>query len=235
MPFGSPRYDFSLTDSSNSRVLELARQGAPEGTLVVAETQSSGRGRWGRAWEGAAGKSLLFSLLLRPGEGELSQLSAVFGVALAEACGMGELKWPNDLLFSGRKAAGVLIEGNKDALVLGIGLNVNQLAADFPEELRATATSLRMELGRELGREEVLARVLASCEKRYQMWRQGAFQEIRDAWTKRASYLGQRVRAGKVEGTLIGLNEDGSLAIQGSEGIEKLVSGEVFGLRPILD
>jgi BirA family biotin operon repressor/biotin-[acetyl-CoA-carboxylase] ligase len=216
-------------------VLELARQGAPEGTLAVADAQSSGRGRWGRAWEGAAGKSLLFSLLLRPGQGELSQLSAVFGVALAEACGIGELKWPNDLLLSGRKAAGILIEGNRDALVLGIGLNVNQVPEDFPEELRGAATSLRIQQGRELEREAVLARILRSCESHYDLWRQGAFQEIREAWTKRASYLGQRVRAGDVEGTLLGLNEDGSLSIRCGQGIEKLVSGEVFGLRPILD
>jgi BirA family transcriptional regulator, biotin operon repressor / biotin---[acetyl-CoA-carboxylase] ligase len=142
-----------ITASTNDDVRSLGEHHAPSGTVVIAERQSAGRGRRGRAWYGTAGRSLHYSMLLRPGSDGFSTLTAapvrvglVTARALNRALGLTvALKWPNDLQFSGRKIGGILCESIVDThpfLVVGIGINVTQQEDDFPPELRDHATSL---------------------------------------------------------------------------------------------
>ena len=145
----------AVTDSTNRVAMEMAENGAKHGTVVVADAQTAGRGRMGRRWVSPAGKNLYVSLLLRPSVPtvDATRLALVAGVALAdavEAVGVpASLKWPNDLYCGGRKAAGILAEMASDPdgvrhVVIGVGLNVNMEEADFPPDLRGTATSLRI-------------------------------------------------------------------------------------------
>ena len=164
--------------STNDLAKELAREGAPAGTIVLSEKQSSGRGRAGRTWHSPPGAGIYLSLIVRPDHPRPSPgiLQFTSGVAVAHAAMKrtakpARLRWPNDLLFSGRKAAGLLVEAietEKDpALVVGIGLNVNHIEEDFPEDLRGTATSLRLVCGHPLDRVSVLATLLESIEEWY--------------------------------------------------------------------
>jgi BirA family biotin operon repressor/biotin-[acetyl-CoA-carboxylase] ligase len=136
---GTPRVHLRQTDSTNARARELAVRGAPHGTLVTAGEQSAGRGRQGRTWSAPAGRALLCSLILREPP-RLLPLRA--GVAVSEVCGeRAVVKWPNDVLVSGRKLAGILVEGRPQEgwAVLGIGLNVAVRPEQFPPELRDRA------------------------------------------------------------------------------------------------
>jgi BirA family biotin operon repressor/biotin-[acetyl-CoA-carboxylase] ligase len=144
--------------STNDAVRELAAAGAPEGTIVVADEQTAGRGTKGRAWHSPPGLGLYASLLLRPASGDLALLPIAAGIAARDAVeashGIGaRLRWPNDIVFDGRKLGGVLCEssmagGLPELAVLGIGINVNHGPGDFPAELQETAISLGTALGR---------------------------------------------------------------------------------------
>src|SRR3972149_6765033 len=161
----------AVTDSTNRVAMEMAENGAPHGTVVVADEQTAGRGRMGRRWESPPGKNLYVSLLLRPPVPtvEAPRLSLVAGVALADAVEeMGvspSLKWPNDLYLGERKAAGILAEMASDPdgvrhVVIGVGLNVNMAEAGFPPVLRGGAAPPRTRAGRTFRRVDVLARML---------------------------------------------------------------------------
>lgn len=175
--FGRPRHDYPALDSTNDRALELLEAGAPEGTLVVAEEQTRGRGRRDRVWHSPAGVSLYASLLLRPAIAAnslpLVPLCAATGTAraLEEWGGLQgvSIKWPNDLLLGGKKLAGILAEARGDAgspaVVVGLGMNVNVL--DFPKAMEGTATSLRLATGHSWDRPRLLSAVLAFWEADY--------------------------------------------------------------------
>ena len=146
--FGHPRRHFRVTDSTNERARALALEGAPAGTVVTAEEQTSGRGRRGRPWAAPAGKALLYSAILRPLGLEHALLPLAVPLAVCEAvesvaaleC---RVKWPNDVWIEESKAAGVLIEAHPpDWAVIGIGLNLAIEAAEFPSDLRWQATSV---------------------------------------------------------------------------------------------
>ena len=150
---------------------------APEGTVVVADEQTSGRGRLGRRWLAPAGTSLLCSVQLRPrvDPQRLPELTGVAAHAAAEALetvtGLAvEIKEPNDLLVGGRKVAGVLAEAREERVVLGIGINVNIADADLPKEVDLQATSLLVETGEATDRAELLAELLDRLERRYAAW-----------------------------------------------------------------
>jgi BirA family biotin operon repressor/biotin-[acetyl-CoA-carboxylase] ligase len=177
--FGRPLRAFDSVDSTNTSALEWAAQGAPEGALVVADHQTAGRGRWGRAWMSEPGGALQFSLVLRPRFG-LDRLG-VLGLALGVACAEGieavtslptKVKWPNDVLVEGRKLVGILIEtrvvgAQLDAAVAGIGINVRWA----PDE-RATSVVTEMDrlsLGEPPARAELLATVLVAIEDVYRL------------------------------------------------------------------
>lgn len=164
---------YRYLESCRSTQRELTPADA-EGAVVAAGHQTEGRGRLGRSWEDAPGKSLLFSLLLTPAvpADRLPQLTVLAAEAVAEAVG-GDVKEPNDVLLGGRKVAGVLGEASEGRVVLGIGLNANQAPGELPPATRLPATSLRVERGDAVDRAELLAAILAALERRYDAWLSG--------------------------------------------------------------
>ena len=245
---GTPWSDpvvLGVTDSTNRVAMEMAENGAPHGTVVVADAQTAGRGRMGRRWVSPAGKNLYVSLLLRPSvpAADAPRLALVAGVALAdtvEAMGVtASLKWPNDLYCGGRKAAGILAEMASDSggvrhVVIGVGLNVNMEEADFPPDLRDAATSLRIRAGRAFRRVDVLARLLDAFGTRYAGFIGGGFSTLRDGWDRRDFLRGRRVllrrQGGEGWGTADGLDTAGALRFlpDGGPAIESVHSGEIL-------
>jgi BirA family transcriptional regulator, biotin operon repressor / biotin---[acetyl-CoA-carboxylase] ligase len=166
---GTP-YTFVEQTASTQRLLG---EDDPEGATAVADHQTAGRGRLGRIWEDVAGRSLLVSVLLRPSAPMpiWPELSLVAGGAVAQAIGNGaEVRPPNDVFLNGKKVAGILPEATRGRVVLGIGVNVNQAANELPADTVKPATSLRVELGRELDRAELLADILVELERAYDAW-----------------------------------------------------------------
>ena len=161
---------YRYLESCPSTQREVGAEDA-EGTVVAAGHQTAGRGRLDRTWEDAPGTSLLFSLLLTPrvAAERLPELTILAAEAVAEAVD-GEVKAPNDVLLGGRKVAGVLGEASESRVVLGIGVNANQTAAQLPAETRLPATSLRVARGAPVDRAELLAAILAALERRYDAW-----------------------------------------------------------------
>lgn len=171
--FGTP-YRFVDSCASTQRLLE---DDDPEGTTVATDHQTHGRGRLGRVWEDAPGRSILVSVLLRPRPPMplWPELSLVAGEAVARALrnetGVdASLRHPNDVVVAGRKLVGVLPEATAGRVVLGIGVNVNQSAEELPTETVKPPTSLRVELGREVERAPLLAAILAELEHGYDAW-----------------------------------------------------------------
>ena len=199
--------------------------GAPDGTLVTATEQSAGRGRQGRTWSAPPRKALLMSAIVR----DLTRRDAV-----AEACDEVAgtscgIKWPNDIWIEGRKLSGILLEGRPQEgwAVIGIGVNVGTLREEFPEELRATATSLAIESGADAGVEAVLESVLLALERRLA----DPAEQILSAWRERDVLRGNGVRWNGGQGTAAGVDRDGSLLVDSDAGRVTLDAGEVHLLR----
>ncbi|RTL57034.1 MAG: biotin--[acetyl-CoA-carboxylase] ligase [Rhodocyclaceae bacterium] len=235
--------DVAECDSTNTQLLARAEAGAPSGSVLVADRQSAGRGRRGRAWYGAPGDSLTFSLLWRFPENSPAPaaLSLAVGLGLARGLesmgveGLG-LKWPNDLLLRGRKLGGVLVElqaGQLRSAVIGVGLNLH-LATDLPSEIKGLAAALDETPG-ECGREPVLAALLSGLLTTLDEYAVVGFAGLRDAWLARHAYQGQMVRISggmDMEGQCAGVDADGGLLLQTSQGVRAVVSGDV-SLRPV--
>ena len=232
-------------DSTNSRAVTLALEGAPEGTLVLAEHQTRGKGRQGRRWLAPPGSSLLMSLILRPSiEPRQAQwatmvcsLAAV--EAIAQVCGLTVgVKWPNDLVVSGKKLGGVLTElglrGERlDYVAVGLGLNVNLDLSTLPEVM-SPPTSLLSELGHPVSRLELLVALLERIETRYQAMSAG-WSPLSD-WCEHLATLGQRVRVSSstepvIEGVAEGVDEDGALLVRSPEGCLHIVHAGDVTLR----
>jgi BirA family biotin operon repressor/biotin-[acetyl-CoA-carboxylase] ligase len=226
--------------STNDEAKRLALLGEPEGTLVVADTQTAGRGRTGRQWVTPPGAAIALSLILRPqiALSHTTQLSLLGGLAVLEGIQKFsalpiQLKWPNDVLVRGRKVAGVLVEagfvGNVlEYVVLGIGVNVN---GGPPPELRLDyeATTLAGELGTPLDREAVTQSILSALDRRYP---QLGTPDLASAWWEHLAMRGQAVRVlgmlETLEGQLLGVKGDGALVIQLANGDTRtILSGDV--------
>ncbi len=235
---------FKETASTNDVIERLARDGAKEGVVVFAESQTRGRGRLGRKWHSPPGQGLYFSVLLRPKLRplEATQLTVVAATALVRAIEATTsvrpaIKWPNDLLVGGRKIAGVLTELSAELdtikhLTLGIGLDVNQAAADFPPELRNIATSLRLAGGEMVSRPELATRLLRELDHDYSRIRRGDFAGLADEWEARCTTIGQQVIIRTGERTLKGraetLDADGALLVRTQHGrLERVIGGDV--------
>jgi BirA family biotin operon repressor/biotin-[acetyl-CoA-carboxylase] ligase len=205
----------------------------PEGAVAVCEEQTAGRGRLGRRWEAPPASSILVSVLLRPPPELLpTELTLVAGVATAvaveNATGLAaQLKWPNDVMLDRRKVAGGLAELKDAAVVLGIGLNVNQGPEQLPTGTKAPAGSLRSVTGRSYERGPILADLLVELERRYDAWRQGGLDAIYDELGARDFLRGRRVAIGDVEGTAQMIDRDGRLVVETDEGPALVESGEV--------
>jgi BirA family transcriptional regulator, biotin operon repressor / biotin---[acetyl-CoA-carboxylase] ligase len=240
--FRGPVHHFETVASTSDLAKELGGKGAPEGTLVVAESQEAGRGRLGRQWDSPAGVGLYVSLLLRPPlpPAELPQItltSAVAAVrALQRAAGLAPgIKWPNDLLVDGKKVGGILTEMETESdqiryLVLGWGLNVNNPV--FPPELAALATSLFLAAGRTFSRVALLKAWLEEFEALYESFLSRGFPGILREWKNHAVTLGREVAvrqgARTIQGQAVDVDADGALLVvqQGGE-IVRVVSGEL--------
>lgn len=201
--------------STQDAARDEAEGGAAEGTTVLADQQTAGRGRLGRQWVSPPGANLYFSVVLRPSTEHLRLLTMIWPLAICEAVeevtGLRALvKWPNDVLVGPRKLAGVLVEcdfrnGGVSHAIAGIGINVN-LDVSAHEGIPDTATSLMSELGRQVGREELLAAVLGRFEKLYDSARRG--EPVHLAWKARLDTLGRQVRVSIGDRVEEGLAED---------------------------
>jgi BirA family biotin operon repressor/biotin-[acetyl-CoA-carboxylase] ligase len=245
--FGQRAFCFPVTTSTNDRALELAAGGAPEGTLIAAESQTAGRGRHQRTWFSKSHANLLFSVILRPAwtidQAPLSTLWAAVAVARgirAETGLPASIKWPNDVLVRGAKVAGILTEMRAQAemisfIVCGVGINVNAAPSGV---LRHRAASLSGLLGRPLARLPLLRRILLEMERLYQIVRQRGTASILEQWQPLSCLQGAPVTvelAGGevVEGTASGIDENGALLIRMESGVtRRVVSGEVTLAAP---
>ena len=227
---GAPHIHHRLTDSTNERARELARDGAPHGTLVTADEQTAGRGRQGRTWSAAPRSAVTMSLVVRDLEESSAALPLAAAVAVCDALAPLDcsIKWPNDVWLERRKLAGILVEGRPQEgwAVLGLGLNVSTTVEEFPEELRETATSLRI-AGDGRNRDEVLQAVLAALDERISQ----PAEDVLAAWRERDALLGERVRWRDGEGTAAGIDATGALLVDTESGRVALDAGEVHLLR----
>lgn len=238
---------YAETDSTNLRAMELGEQGAAEGTVVVADQQTAGKGRLGRRWESPPGVNLYTSILLRPQimPWEAPQLtflsSLAAALAIEEVCGLQpRVKWPNDLLLGGKKVAGLLNEMSAETeavhfVVLGIGINLNMRRDQFPEELRYPATSLLLELGGNVSRLDLAEALYRHLDRLYQDYLAKGIGGIMRAWETRCDLLGRLVRVNMpreiVEGVVQGIDQDGALRLRRADGREeRILAGDVVPL-----
>ncbi len=236
---------FEKTTSTNDVMEKLALDGVPEGVVVFAECQTRGRGRLGRHWNSPARKGLWFSVLLRPKvrPDAATQLTIAAAIALARAIrsqtGLRpEIKWPNDILLRGKKAAGILTEMSAELdtvkfLILGIGVDVNLATAEFPPELRKIATSLRIESGAMVDRAALATAILRELDRDYARICAGKFEEVADEWEAQCQTLGRHVaiRVGErdVRGRAESLDSDGALLVRTQHGhLERIIGGDVM-------
>ncbi|MEQ9144658.1 MAG: biotin--[acetyl-CoA-carboxylase] ligase [Parvibaculaceae bacterium] len=246
LPSGYGLQRFAEIDSTNEEAKRLAAAGEPGPVWIVAETQTAGRGRRGRAWTSPSG-NLMCTLLLRPGcsPAKAGELSFVAGLALHDAActllpddaaAKVSLKWPNDLLIDGKKASGILLESESDGgaevswLAIGIGLNL----AHFPEDTPYPATSLRAVSGETPSVEAALTALAAGFDRWFRRWQAGGgFARVREAWLARARGVGGavtvRLPEETLEGTFEGIEPDGALRLRLANGTVRLISaGDVF-------
>ncbi len=242
------RIEYSdVVDSTNRVAFELGREGAPEGTAVIAEQQTSGRGRLGRSFFSPAHLNLYTSILLRPTISTADAPTLIHAAAIGCADAIAaevddpsdvEIKWPNDVLLCGRKTSGILMEINAEATqvafaVLGIGVNLNVAREDLPEEFRHLATSLRSHRGRRLDRVAFTQRLYCTLEEVLEAHSAGGFAAIRERYEARFRMPGKRVRVrgtggDEITGVVTGIASDGALLIDrdGGENV-KVIAGDV--------
>ncbi len=236
--FGQSMRGFETVGSTNTEAASWARDGATEGSVLVTEYQSEGRGRHGRTWDAQKGQNLMFSVVLRPSldAERLGLITVAASVAVADAIDAfvsphrAALKWPNDVLLEGRKTCGMLLESSisghrsADVVVLGVGLNVNQ--TEFPDTLAPTATSLRLTTGRSVPRGPLFAKLLQRLEARYDAIhsRRSFENEVRQAFHDRLATLHEpasfRVPGADrtVDGVVQGITETGALRLDTPDG-----------------
>jgi BirA family biotin operon repressor/biotin-[acetyl-CoA-carboxylase] ligase len=240
---------FEVIDSTNSAAKKLAERGAPEGTVVIADYQTAGRGRFNRKWHGEPGKNILLSLILRPRHEHITPLlTYLTGLCVANAVqeisGTAvECKWPNDLLINERKFCGILLESSwkvstgdqlrrestVDFVVIGVGMNVNQEI--FTPDLRQTATSLRIECTREFDRAPIIRNFLERLERGYLQSSKVGTNGILAEWKAKCKTLGKDISvqgSGKIlKGKAIDVDTDGALVIESRGRLTRVFAGNV--------
>lgn len=245
---------FESVDSTNDAAMEIgAQREEPEGIVVIADGQKSGRGRLGRSWVSPPGGNLYFTLLLRPffppREAPLLTFMAAVAVvsSIREHTGLSAvIKWPNDIIVGDKKAGGILMEMRADAeriklIALGIGVNVNLFPEMLPEGVREVTTTLKQESGRGIDRIKLFEVMLGSLEHWYKILLDGDKKVLINEWLSLDSTIGREVkveRAGLsvddniISGIAEGINDDGQLLIRLSSGeIEKVSAGDVTILK----
>ncbi|MFF2089982.1 biotin--[acetyl-CoA-carboxylase] ligase [Paenibacillus sp. NPDC058174] len=243
--FGRNIHLFEQVDSTQNVAQKLADEGAPEGTLVIAEQQVSGRGRMGRSWVSPKGKGVWMSLIMRPTVPVhfAPQLTLLTAVALCRSLmkltslPIG-IKWPNDLLIDGKKISGILLESTaEDArlryVIAGVGISVNLAASDYPEEMQDRATSLRIASGSRLSREAVIAAFMLEWEQLYTLYQEQGFAPVVTLWEALSVSLHKPARLttpqGIIDGTPVALDESGAIAVKLEDGSFVLVFSAEMG------
>ena len=234
---------FSRIDSTNQYAKRIAEEGAPDGTLIIADEQTAGKGRSGRTWVTPPAEAIAFTLLLRPklSPDRISMVTLVMGLAVTNAVNSlhgvsAGIKWPNDVVIKGRKLCGILTEMSAEVrqvnyIVIGVGINAN--LTSFPEEIREIATSLKLELGRDINRAELIARVMAEFERLYAEFEaQGDLGAVMQEYNELCLNAGSKVRVldpnGEYTGTSRGINSMGELLVETEDGkMQEVYAGEV--------
>ena len=235
---------FDTIDSTNTRAKLMGMQDAPHGTILIADSQTGGRGRLGRSFHSPGGKGIYLSLLLRPNchASQLMHLTCATGIAMCDAVEAASglrpgIKWTNDLVFGARKLGGILTElaldseGSVTYAVVGIGINCNQSIDEFPEEIRSIATSLAAQTQATIDRSNVIAAMLTELHKMSETLLDQRDQML-DRYVQDCVTIGKEisvVRADEVRhGTAIGIDREGALLVRFSDGhMEAVSSGEV--------
>lgn len=247
--FGKQIHYFERIESTNDTALQLAENGAPEGSLIIADSQSAGRGQGNHNWHSPGKVGLYFSVILRP---ELNSVSfcpftVCAGIAAAQALTditgyEVQVKWPNDLILKNKKLGGILLEsGAKQKslkhLIVGIGININQTVQDFPIELRETATSLNIVTGKTFDRLEILSQILAKLEEAYYLFINQGIEPFIALFEKIDYLLDKKITVNTPRGILggkaAGIDQTGALLIQppGKNKLTKIISGSILSIR----
>ena len=248
---GQNIYWYPKLESTNDYAMEMAKKGAPEGTIIGADYQTAGKGRGGKSWFSPAGKNLLASVLLRPERNiEVSQ-KIVLAVADIIICSLSdyleerekkklsfEVKWPNDILYDGKKIAGILaqsiLQGKKiEALIVGIGININTAQDKFPKELRRKATSLSAVLGgKTVDINDIIIKLVNNFEKKYIKLERTNYEGVVETWKKNCHSLGSEIvidspPKGKIKAVFEDVADDGFLVYRIENERKKLISGSL--------
>ncbi len=246
---GCTLHVFDSLPSTNSHAFELARDGALHGEAVIAEQQTQGRGRRGRTWVSPPNKNLYLSVILRPNiePARAPELTLVTAVALAEtirdAGARAFIKWPNDVLIDGQKVAGILTELSADTervhfVVIGVGVNLNLEANDFPAELKGLATSLQLARGQHVPRALFTAALMTRLEACLYRWAEEGFEPVRQMWKSLSSTIGSdvvvRSETSEIRGRAEDIDASGALLIRQGATLERVLAGDVEHLRPAL-
>jgi BirA family biotin operon repressor/biotin-[acetyl-CoA-carboxylase] ligase len=234
---------FEELTSTQDRASQLAEQGAAQGTVVIAETQSAGHGRLGRQWYSPPGLNLYLTIVLRPksASSAVGGLNLMAGVAAAEAIetvapGIVTLKWPNDVWLRRKKTGGNLAKAISDGsqiacVLLGIGLNLNLRSGDIPDDLSRIATSVRIETGLECDRIAVAAALFSRLDTRYTEMQKHGFASIRPLWERYSALAGREVTVSDhgqpLSGVVKGIDDEGALLLETSTGPARVLSGDV--------
>lgn len=234
---------YEETDSTNTRAKALAEEGAVHGTLVTADRQRAGKGRRGRIWESTPGDNIYMTILLKPqiSPVQAPMLTLVMALSVAEAIREETelevgIKWPNDLVLSGKKLCGILTEmsleeGHISYVASGVGINVN--GVEFPEEIADKGTSLKLESGKEWNRAQLVVLVMEKFEKNYEIFlEKGSLETLKERYNTLLLNKGKEVRVldpkGEYTAFALGIDEKGELLVERKDGRREAVfSGEV--------
>lgn len=226
-------YEESVS-STQKIALQMSVDGDPEGTIVIAEEQTSGRGRMNREWYSAKFSGIWMSIILRPDllPKDAPQLTLITAVAIVQAIEEvttlhPQIKWPNDILVNGKKVTGILTELQAESdrinsVIIGIGMNVNQESNSFPDEIASIATSLFIESGKKVNRAKLIQVVLTKLEYLYDLYLQEGFYPIKLLWESYAVSIGKMIKARMlketVKGKALGITDDGVLMLEDDSG-----------------
>jgi len=244
---GGEIISYAQVGSTNDVALSLANKGVKEGTLIVAESQTRGRGRRGRKWFSPAGTSILASLILRPSIKKAHIIAPISATAVVQAIhnitGLSALiKWPNDVVINSKKVSGILTEmkaekGRINAIVIGMGINVNTLPNQFPAEIVDTATSLSIELGHNISRVALLQEILRQLERRYIELKDRNPDDFITEWKCLSATIGRQVRLDSPDKTVTGyaldIDEAGALLVRLDTGqMQRIMNDDVIQVTP---
>jgi len=227
--------------STNDRALEIGlNRDHPEGIVVIADSQTSGRGRLGRKWISPSGVNLYFSVILQPPFSQqectiLSLAAAASAVsAIEDYTGLNaSIKWPNDILINGKKIGGILVEfksghGKTDMLIIGMGINVNMTLDKLPDDIKPHTTSLMIENGLEVSRTELLGRLLSELESTYKLLIKGDREILIKKWADSVSTIGKEIsviiKEQIITGTAEAVTGSGGLLIRLADGREEIIN-----------